>query len=84
MVRLDKMESRQSRLDGMEGEFVCLREEPTTSRIKKTDCWEIVKVCTELNRIYLKKVGRKVVTEKTLSEIEDSCIVIFKKELNMM
>lgn len=77
---LDKIESKRKEIVGMEGHYLCLDESQDNRRIRKTDCWEIIKIYPELNRVYLKKIGRKVMTERPLDELEKTAILITKKE----
>lgn len=81
---LDKIESNRKGIIGMEGHYLWLDQNQDNARIKKTECWEIIRICPELDRIYLKKVGRKVMTEKVLTEVEEGCVIILKKDFELM
>lgn len=84
MIFLDKIESMKIDVENSIGNFVWYKQPLGNSRIKKQDCWEIVKIIPESNTIYLKKVTRKVLTEKCLDEVKTECIVITKKEFDLL
>lgn len=82
MIVLDKIESNQNLLDSR-GDYVWFKTAPNSNRIKKHECWEIININPDDNTIYLKKVGRKVITEKPLDLVVENGLLIKRNELNL-
>ena len=63
------------------GDYIWYKPNQSTARIKKHECWEIIEIKEDLNIVYLRKIGRKVLTQKDLNEIEENCLVFSKTEI---
>lgn len=83
MIVLDKIESNRNLLES-KGDYVWFKTTSSPNRIKKHECWEIINVNPDDNVIYLKKVGRKIMTEKPLNLVVENCLLIKRNELNLL